>query len=72
MVVVVTCWFGAALNGMITSPAGTATSTLAGDLHDHGQDTPLGQRARSCRVDIASVPVPGGHRFAAISEVTSV
>jgi hypothetical protein len=60
---------GAALNGMITSPGYSTNLTLAGDLHDHGKDTPLGNGS-VLPGGIASVPVQVGIGLQPTGEAT--
>ena len=61
---------GAALNGMVTSTGWTTNLTLAGDLHDHGIDTPLGSSS-VLPGGIASVPVQVGVGWQPLGEATS-
>jgi hypothetical protein len=61
---------GVALNGMITSTGWTTNLTLAGDLHDHGKDTPLGYGS-VLPGGIASVPVQVGIGLQPTNEAVS-
>ena len=61
---------GAALNGMVTSTGWTTNLTLAGDLHDHGQDTPLSNTS-VLPGGIAGVPVQLGVGLQPLGEAIS-